>query len=390
MKQGARPDWRTRLVQSAVRDPASFRSLAPTVHRGSTVVFDRVADIVDTWRPEPGYSYGVYGTPTVRELGARIAELEGAKHSFITPGGLAAISLVWLAFARPGSHVLMPATAYGPSRDLADGLMRELGVIVEQYAPGTGEGIAAMLRENTALVWCESPGSVTMEIEDVPAIVRAAHVHGISVALDNTWSAGVYFDAFAHGVDISLQALTKYVGGHSDLLLGSVSVADEKHFERIGRIWGQLGMNVSPDDCALALRGLQTLAVRLDRLEQNTLTVARWLAARAEVESVRHPALPDCPGHALWQRDFSGSSSLFSIVMKPDWNPARIARWLDALELFHLGFSWGGVTSLAMCYPTLERLPEGRGARLVRFNIGLEEPADLIADLERAFQVIAK
>lgn len=378
-----RGNWRTRLIQSATRDEAAFRSLAPTVHRGSTVVFERVADIVDTWRPEPGYSYGVYGTPTVRELGARIAELEGARHTFVTPGGLAALSLVWLACCRAGSRVLLPANAYGPHRELAEDLMRGFGVMVERYPPGIGEGISALIRDDTALVWCESPGSVTMEIEDIPAIVRAAHARGVCVALDNTWSAGVYFDAFAHGVDISVQALTKYVGGHSDLLLGSVSVADDARFEQLGRAWGQLGMNVSPDDCALALRGLQTLAVRLDRLEQNALTVARWLAGRAEVESVRHPALPDCPGHAIWKRDFTGSSSLFAVVMKPDWDPARIARWLDSLELFHLGFSWGGVTSLAMCYPTLDRLPEGRGARLVRFNIGLEDPADLIADLEK-------
>lgn len=382
-----RPHWRTRLIHSNARAPEGFRSLAPPVHRGSTVLFEKFADASDDWRQRPRYTYGQYGTPTALELGARVAELEGAHHAFLTPGGQAAISLVYLAYCRTGSHVLLPRCAYGPNTELAHGLLKGLGIEVETYAPGIGGGIDAQLRDNTGLVWCESPGSVTMEIEDVPAVVRAAHARGVPVALDNTWSAGVLFDAFAHGVDVSLQALTKFVGGHSDLLLGSVSVADVKGYERVGEALYQLGMCSSPDDCALALRGLTTLAVRLDRLEHNALAVAQWLKSRPEVARVLHPAFADCPGHEFWKRDFTGSSSVFSIVLQPDWTPQHIERLLDSLSLFRLGFSWGGVASLAMVYPKLARLPDGQGPRLVRLNIGLEEPQDLIDDLAQAFEL---
>ncbi|MDE2304039.1 MAG: cystathionine beta-lyase [Gammaproteobacteria bacterium] len=381
-----RLDWRTRLIRAGAGAPGTFRSLAPPIHRGSTVLFENFASVADDWRPSSGYAYGLYGTPTTRELGARLADLEGARHTFVTPSGQAAIALVYLAYARSGAHVLLPQNAYGSGAELAQDLLSGLGIRVETYAAGIGAGIAAAIREDTALVWCESPGSVTMEIEDVPAIVRAAHARGVPVAIDNTYSAGVLFDAFAHGVDVSIQALTKFVGGHSDLLLGSVSVADAAGFERVGRAFAQLGLNASPDDCALALRGLQTLAVRLEALERNALEVARWLRARPEVEQVLHPALPECPGHEIWKRDFGGSSSVFSIVLRPEWSPERIARWLDALRLFGIGFSWGGTASLAMAYPRLTRLDGGRGPRLVRLNVGLEAPVDLLADLAQAFQ----
>ena len=207
----------------------------------------------------------------------------------------------------------------------------------------------------------------------------------MAVALDNTYAAGVLFDAFAHGVDVSVQALTKYVGGHSDLLLGAVSVANEAAYASVGRAHRLMGMAVSPDDCALALRGLQTLGVRLDRLERSTLTVARWLRERPEVAAVLHPALPDCPGHETWKRDFTGSASVFSIVLADDWTATRTARFVDALRLFRIGFSWGGVTSLVMAYPESVRLGALR-ERLVRLNVGLEEPADLIEDLRRALE----
>ena len=385
LKPGTRHDWRTRLIHANTRPSMPFRSLATPLYRGSTVLFDRFADASDDWRQATGYSYGQYGTPTTLELGARVAELEGARHTFIAPGGLAAISLVYLAYCRSGSHALLPRNAYGPNSELGRDLLRGLGIEVEAYEPGIGAGIAAQIRDNTALIWCESPGSVTMEIEDVPAIVRAAHARGVPVALDNTYAAGVLFDAFAHGVDVSVQALTKYIGGHSDLLLGSVSVADDQGFERVGQALNQLGLCASPDDCSLALRGMQTLAVRLDRLEQTALRVATWLTSRPEVELVLHPALRDCPGHELWKRDFSGSASVFSVVLRPEWTPARVVGWMESLALFQMGFSWGGVASLVMAYPKLSRLPEGRGPRLVRLNVGLEEPEDLIADLAQAF-----
>lgn len=375
--------WRTRLIASAPRVPAGFHSLAPAVHRGSTVVFDRLADAVDDWRQTERYTYGLYGTPTTLELAARIGSLERAHHCFVAPGGQAALALAFLAYCRSGSHVLVPESAYGPTTELAEDLLTGLGIDVQRYDPLIGGGIDALIRPETALVWCESPGSITMEVQDVPAIVAAAHARGVPVGLDNTYAAGVLFDAFAHGVDVSVQALTKYVGGHSDLLLGTVSVRDENAYASVGRAHRLLGMAVSPDDCALALRGLQTLGVRLARLEQSTLTVARWLAERPEVADVLHPALPGCPGHDVWARDFTGSASVFSIVFGEDWNADRTTRFVDALRLFKIGFSWGGVTSLVMAYLDSSRLG-ARRERLVRLNIGLEEPADLIDDLRQA------
>jgi cystathionine beta-lyase len=382
--------WRSKLIHPAAQAPTGFRSLAMPTYRGSTVVFETHADVVDSWRQgEDGYSYGLYGTPTVLELGARIAELEGARHSFVVPGGQAAISLVYLALCRAGSHVLLPYSAYGPSRELANGLLRNMNIEVEAYDPLVGAGIAGLIRDTTALIWTESPGSVTMEIQDIPAIVAAARARSVPVALDNTYAAGVLFDAFAHGVDVSMQALTKYVGGHSDLLLGTVSVGASAVREAIGPIWKQLGMAVSPDDANLALRGLQTLGVRLERLEASTLEIARWLVNQPNIEAVLHPALPSCPGHDIWKRDFKGSSSVFSIVFRNDVSFAQVGTFVDTLRLFKIGFSWAGAHSLAMVYPTLKRPGKDYGGRLVRLNIGLEEPVDLIADLRHALDAMA-
>jgi cystathionine beta-lyase len=381
--------WRTALLHADAAPAGDFNALAPAVHRGSTVVFNRLAEARDDWRAASGYTYGLYGTPTTRELGLRIAGLERARHTFLVPGGQAALALVYFSYCTAGSHVLVPESAYGPSLELAEGLLSGLGIEVEAYDPLVGVGIAGLLRPNTALVWCESPGSITMEVQDVPAIVRSAHAQGIAVALDNTYAAGVLFDAFAFDVDVSIQALTKYVGGHSDILLGSVSARDEAAYERIGRVHRLLGMAVSPDDCALALRGLQTLGIRLERLERTALAVAEWLAQRAEVEVVLHPALPGCPGHELWKRDFSGSASVFSIVLESSWNESRVTRFVEALCLFRLGFSWGGVTSLVMAYPRKPRLSPKYGPRIVRLNVGLEEADDLTSDLERAFEAAA-
>jgi cystathionine beta-lyase len=377
--------WRSKLLHPACQAPAGFRSLTFPVYRGSTVLFDKAADIVDDWRQEiHGYTYGLYGSPTVLELGARIAGLEGADYTFIVPGGQAAIALVYLAFCKAGSHGLVPWSAYGASRDMAGGLLKGLGIEIETYDPAIGAGIAPLIRPDTALIWTESPGSVTMEIQDVPAIVAAAKARGVPVALDNTYAAGILFDAFPHGVDVSIQALTKYVGGHSDVLLGSVSVADAGLREKVGAIWSQLGMAVSPDDASLALRGLQTLGIRLERLESSALTVARWLADRPEVEAVLHPALPGSPGHDLWKRDFTGSASVFSFLFGPRVEAAQVLAFVDRLTLFRKGFSWGGTASLAMVFPDLRRPDRDYGARLVRLNIGLEEPADLIEDLAAA------
>jgi cysteine-S-conjugate beta-lyase len=367
--------WRTKLIHSDVELPEGYRSLVTPVFRGSTTVFPSAGKLRDDWRQhEVGWVYGLYGTPTALELAGRIAELEGGFRTFIVPGGQSALAVINLAMLREGDHVLIPDSIYSPHRQLADDLLRRFGVTCDYYPPTIGARIDALIGERTRLVWCESPGSITMEVQDVPAIAEAAHRRGARVAMDNTYSAGVYFDAFAHGVDVVTQALTKYVGGHSDLLLGSTMQT--------------LGMAVSPDECSLALRGMQTLGVRLTALERSTLEVARWLDGREEIATVLHPALPSCPGHELWKRDFTGSTSVFSVEFRPEVRRSRVRAFVDALELFEIGWSWGGVTSLAVPVNP-RRTAEGvRAGALVRFNVGLEDPADLIADLEGGLRAL--
>ena len=380
-------DWRTKLLDPNPRARRDYKSLVTPVYRGSTVLFDDQSSVKDSWdQAEVGYSYGLYGTPTALELAARIAEIEGAHRTLIVPGGQAAIALVYFAYCTTGSHALVPYSAYGPNKEMAEGILRGLGIEVEAYDPMIGAGISDLIRSNTVLIWCESPGSVTMEVQDVPAIVKAAHNKGVAVALDNTYAAGVMFDAFGHGVDVSIQALTKFVGGHSDLLLGSVSVRDAPAFEQMGPIYRQLGLAVSPDDCSLALRGLQTLALRLEQLEKSTLQVAHWLADHPKIQAVFHPALASCPGHDAWERDFTGSTSVFSIWFKDDVSPTQVEAVIDSLELFQIGLSWGGVNSLAIVYPDVERPGQDYAGRLVRLNIGLEHTDDLIRDLKNALQ----
>ena len=382
-------DWRTKLLDPTPRARQDYQSLATPVYRGSTVVFHDQNAVTDDWRQaQNGYSYGLYGTPTSLELAARIADVEGAEETFIVPGGQAAIALIYLSFCQAGSHALVPFSAYGPNKAMAEGLMRGLNIEVEPYDPLVGADINALIRSNTSLIWCESPGSVTMEIQDVPAIVEAAHASGVHVALDNTYAAGVMFDAFAHGVDISMQALTKYVGGHSDLLLGSVSTRDAAGVEKLGPIYQQLGLAVSPDDCSLALRGLQTLALRLDMLEKSALTIAHWLAEQPLVDRVLHPAMASCPGHDLWVRDFSGSTSVFSFVFDNHIDAKQVINFINNLQIFRIGMSWGGVNSLAVVYPDLIRPNQDFAGRIVRLNIGLEIVDDLISDLEQAFRTI--
>jgi len=379
-------DWRTKLLNPTPHARQDYQSLATPVYRGSTVVFNDQNAVTDDWRQaENGYSYGLYGTPTSLELAARIAGIEGAKETFIVPGGQAAIALIYLSYCQAGSHALVPVSAYGPNKAMAEGLMRGLNVDVEPYDPLIGADIDALIRPNTSLIWCESPGSVTMEVQDVPAIVNAAHAKGVAVALDNTYAAGVMFDAFAHGVDVSMQALTKYVGGHSDLLLGTVSARDTAAYDKLGPIYQQLGLAVSPDDCSLALRGLQTVAVRLDVLEQSTLKVAHWLAAHPLVSRVLHPAMASCPGHDIWARDFTGSTSVFSFVFDDHIRAEQVIDFINHLEIFRIGMSWGGVHSLAVVYPDLIRPNQDFAGRIVRLNIGLETVDDLISDLEQAF-----
>ena len=373
------------MIHSDVRVPQGYRSLASPVFRGSTTLFPDAASVDDSWdQYEVGYTYGLYGTPTTLELAGKICELEKGYRTIVTPGGQGAISLINLALLKSGDHILIPENVYTPNRQLARNVLRRFGVETTFYPPEVGAGIKDLLRENTRLVWCESPGSITMEVEDVPAIAEAAHARGVLVALDNTWAAGVYFDAFAHGVDINMQALTKYVGGHSDVLLGSVTVKDSKLYQQLGATQQLLGSAASPDDCSLALRGMRTMAVRLHHIEASALQIARYLAARSEIDLVLHPGLEGSPGHELWKRDFTGSAGVFSIVFKPQATKAEVLAFVDGLELFEIGYSWGGVTSLAVAYDF--HGSKGRpdyGHRIVRLNIGLEDTADLIDDLER-------
>ena len=379
-------NWKTKLIHTDAQIPSGYRSLATPTFRGSTTLFPSSAAVTDDWdQKRVGYTYGLYGTPTVMELAARVCELESGKHTILTPGGQAAISLINLAILQTGDHILVPASVYYPNRKLATRLLSRFGVLTDFYDPLIGEGIASLIQNNTRLIWCESPGSITMEVQDIPAIAEAAHARNVRIVLDNTWSAGVLFDAFAHGVDITMQAITKYIGGHSDLLIGSITVRDDSLYQRLGAAQQVIGCAVSPDDCSLALRGLQTLGVRLAAIEASALEIARWLAARPEIELVLHPALEGCPGHQFWKRDFLGSSGVFSVVFKPGPSQQQIHAFVDALKLFSIGYSWGGVASLAVAYK-MGHTP-GRPSydhRIVRLNIGLESTADLIADLEQA------
>ena len=374
----------TRLIRPDRRAPTDFQSLATPTSRGSTVLFKSVADARDSSDPDQ-YRYGLYGTPTVRELALQIGAIEGADHCLILPSGQAAIALPYFAFCKTGDHVLLTRSAYGPNTELAFDMLNRLGIEVERYDPMIGGGISDLIRRETRLIWTESPGSITMEVQDVPAICAAAHERGVLVAIDNTYGAGVLFDAYAAGVDISIQALTKYAGGHSDLLLGSITTRDIKLDQQLRAAQRLLGMGVSPDDCSLVLRGLKTLDVRLQRLGDSALKVAQWLKQREQVTALLHPAFPDCPGHEIWKRDWTGSASIFSVIFG-NWTREQVVRFVDALTLFGIGYSWGGAGSLVMTYGDLRRPTPETGKLLVRLNIGLEDPDDLIEDLEQALE----
>ncbi len=378
--------WSTKLIHSEAKVPEGFRSLNTPVYRASTVLFPKAAAVNDSWdQYETGYAYGLYGTPTVLELAARICELENGYRTLLTPGGQCAISFINFALLKAGDHILVPHSIYAPNRLFASRVLRRFGVETTFYDPNVGAGIEALLRPNTRLVWTESPGSVTLEVQDIPAICEVAHRAGALVVLDNTWAAGVLFDAFAHGVDLTMQALTKYVGGHSDLLLGSITAREKKVFDRLGEAQHLMGTAVSPDDASLALRGLKTMAVRLRAIGEAALDLAQWLAMRPEIELVLHPALPSCPGHEFWRRDFTGSAGVFSIVFRKEFSKEKVLGFVDALELFEIGYSWAGVTSLAVAYDFHgnKNRPD-YGHRVVRLNIGLEDVEDLREDLSRA------
>jgi len=365
----------------------------PALHRGSTVLQPNVAARREAGkhRLDQALVYGVMGGPNHHALEDVIAAIEGGTRCQIVSSGLAAVTTPLLAYLRAGDHCLMPDSVYGPARGFADTMLTNLDIAVTYYRPEIdAAGLAALMRPNTKVVYAESPGSHTFEVQDVPALAGVAHAHGAKLLMDNTWGIH-FFQPFRHGVDVSIQALTKYVVGHSDVLLGSVTTNADVDWERVRGTALALGQYASPDDCWLALRGVRTMGVRLERQMRSGIEVARWFQARPEVAQVLHPALPDSPGHALWKRDFSGACSLFGVVFKPQYSAEATHAMVESLALFGIGASWGGYESLAL--PTTGFITRTAGSGefagpLCRFHIGLEEPADLIADLERGLAVL--
>jgi cystathionine beta-lyase len=370
------------------RDPKQHLGAVNTpVYRATTILFDTVAELEAAERGEyRGITYGLHGLPTVTDLQAAMAQLEGGYAALAVPSGLAAITLALLGTTRAGDHVLVTDAVYGPTRRFCDNQLKRFGVEVSYYDPLAGEGVEREFRSNTRVVFTESPGSLTFEVQDVPAIAEVAHAKGALVMLDNTWATPLGFPAFARGVDISLHAGTKYLGGHSDVLIGLV-VCSEAAYRGLHRLWTDMGVSASSDDAFLALRGLRTLAVRLERHAQNALTIARWLRERPEVDEVIFPALPGSRGHELWQRDFTGACGLFGVILKPVAK-AHVDAMLDSLQLFKMGWSWGGFESLIIP-ANIERAKRtirwDAGGPYLRLHVGLESVDDLIADLADGF-----
>jgi cysteine-S-conjugate beta-lyase len=386
-KRSRRPA--TQLV-TAGRDPRSHHGFVnPPVYHASTVLYPNAEDFL---AHRARYQYGRRGTPTTEALEGALAELEGPQCAGVSllPSGLAAISAAFLSVVHAGDHVLVTDSAYGPTRAFCDQILKRLGVTTTYYDPTAGAAVEDLIKPNTRLVYLEAPGSLSFEMQDVPAVAKVAHAKGATVLMDNTWATPLYFRPLDHGVDLVIQAGTKYIGGHSDVMLGTVSanaaaVAGLKTTVRL------TGLCEGPDDVYLGLRGLRTLGVRLDRHYQSGLAVAHWLEQRPEVLRVLHPALPSDPGHALWKRDFTGASGLFSMVLKPVPRKAYLA-FVDTLELFGIGASWGGYESLAIpfdCTPIRTATQWQPGGPTVRFHIGLEAVEDLTADLERGFAALA-
>jgi cysteine-S-conjugate beta-lyase len=374
-------DPRTLLVTGG-RDPIAHEgAINPPVQRASTIVFDKVSDLYD----DDLKTYGLQGMSTQDRLAEVLTAMAGGVGTVITPSGLAAITLALMTFTKAGDHVLVTDSAYGPTRRFCDTVLAGYGVSTTYYDPQIGAGIDALITDRTTMIVLESPGSLTFEMQDVPAITEVARKRGVTTMIDDTWSAGHFYKPLAHGVDISMQALTKYQAGHSDVLAGSLSVSDSAVLAKLLHMHRLLGMGTAAEECWLTLRGLRTMAVRMEAQDRSAREIAGWLASRPEVAQVLHPALPGAPGHAIWARDFTGAGGLFSIVLNPV-SRAAADRFAESMNLFSLGFSWGGYESLILpCDPQIRRTAvtwTGAGP-LVRLSIGLEATADLIADLEQ-------
>lgn len=372
------------------RDPQRYSGMVNTpVFRTSTVVFPDLASYSD--RKSGGYKsvrYGRHGTPTTFAFEEAVSEIEGAYQAVAVPNGLAAIVAVLLTLTARGDHLLVTDAVYAPARAFCERRLRPAGVDIEYYDPRIGERIAGLIRANTVGIYCESPGSLTLELQDIPAISAAARSRGIPVIADNTWGTPYFFSPFACGVNISIHAATKYIAGHSDVMLGVVAT-DEAHWAPLREAVSDYGYGVSPDDCYLALRGMRTMGVRLKQQMANALEVARWLESRAEVDRVIYPALESHPDHAIWRRDFRGAASLFSFVLR-EADRQRVAQFVDALELFGIGSSWGGYESLVTVAQPGRTATDWRSdGTLVRLHIGLESSQDLVDDLARGFEALA-
>ncbi|WP_119268872.1 cystathionine beta-lyase [Taklimakanibacter deserti] len=371
----------TRLIATG-RDYSEHGIVSPAVYHASTILYPTYQALKER---KQTYQYGRRGTPTSRAVETAIATLENGFASKVAPSGLAAVTTTLLAFLKPGDHLLMVDSVYAPVRTFCDTLLKNWGVVTEYYDPLLAGAVSAFIRPSTRIVYCESPGSQTMEVQDVPAIAEAAHKAGALVVVDNTWSGGRYFNVFAHGGDISVHAATKYIVGHSDAMMGAVT-CNEATWPRFKEGYETMGQFAGPDDMYLTLRGLRTIDVRLERHMKSAVRIAEWLKTRSEVDEVLYPALPGTRGHELWKRDFTGASGLFSVVLKPQSETA-IGQFLDGLELFSMGYSWGGFESLCVPFkPYRTAKPWAREGTCLRFHIGLEDPDDLIADIKAGFE----
>jgi len=376
----------TRLVRSGSNPRDQGGAVNPPVFRASTIIFPTVEAMKESEKNKFDTTfYGVHGTPTSFALETAMAEVEEGYRAISVSSGLAAITTALISFLEAGDHLLMVDSVYAPTRNFCNTTLKRFGVKTTYYDPLIGSDIKNLLKPETKVIFTESPGSYTFEIQDIPSIVKVAHNHDIKVMIDNTWSAGQFFKPFNHKVDISIQATTKYQAGHADVILGHIITRTKEDWLKLKTNTGILGQAVAPDVCYLALRGLRTLSVRLEEHQKNALTIANWLKERPEVEKILHPAFSSCPGHEFWQRDFTGSSGLFSVILR-DVNIEKVHKMLDNMEYFSMGYSWGGFESL-MVYSDPSKIRTATKWRasgpLLRIHVGQEDVRDLIADLER-------
>jgi len=386
-------DIATELIHHPYQPPAGFEAPQGAVHKASTVIFPNVAALRSRdWRHKTGYTYGLHGTPTTFALEERIATLEGGRECVLAPSGLAAVALVGQALLSQGDEVLLPDNVYGPSLNFAKGELARWGITHRLYDPMDVAAFAAMLQPQTRLVWLEAPGSVTMEFPDLAALAAAAKARGVTTALDNTWAAGIALRAFDHGIDIAMQALTKFPSGGGDVLMGSVVTRDQALHERIKFTHMRLGLGVAGNDAELVLRSLATMPLRYAAQDAAGRALATWLGTRPEVVQVLHPALAGSPGHAHWHRHCTAAAGLFSVMLDERFSAAQVDAFVDALRLFRIGYSWAGPVSLVVPYDLAEMRSAQAAQRahlrghLVRFSVGFEAVADLQADLLQALQ----